>query len=50
MRLILVWIITALVLGLTAMTAVQAAGDDWPRGGSVPQTTLFGGDDWPRGG
>ncbi len=50
MKIFLLCLLAALALGLFSQSAIQAAGDNWPDGGSVPQVIQWAGDNWPDGG
>lgn len=49
MRVMLLAVLAAAVVSLFGPAAIQAAGDDWPDGGSLRPQVWVAGDDWPDG-
>lgn len=50
MKIFLAGLLAAMTLALFSQTAIQAAGDIWPDGGSLPRVIQLAGDIWPDGG
>lgn len=50
MRAILMAVLAAVLVSLFGSAAIQAAGDSWPDGGSLPPQVWVAGDSWPDGG